>query len=1524
MKALAPSQFVCSVVLTLVSVAMGFRTTSEGIDPFNRFLTAGIGNVAAFIGASTYSLPLMRVAGRGQEVELYLRYSSNIATNVRSRNDIAPARWCGLGWHLGVGGIACDPRQTKTHEDDRFGWWSPDGVYSEILKKDGAYYIEDKPFVKVEAISNSEGVYKGWRVTQADGSVYLYGDCDFDDDRKATRHVFSWGEYVGPGFEGTPSLYPVFWDLSQKKDTWGNAIDYYHWQNTEPVVLYKDDGGIKWNSSVEYTKESYLDKIKNSEGMQVILERERKTDEPIDPYIYRAEPDGFMEFYESYRLKRLKVFPGENQTPSQVIDLNYSSINADPGQLGNEYRKSILKSVVYKNGDESKVLNEVHFDYNTDFDRADNLHSRYDENYHYGALSKVQDYNGKTTTYQYKRREVDADAYLKDEPVIDHGGLPLEAAMGTLDNGNPYSVVVSGEYHHEVTVKHWDGARWRESVVCMIKKTCEGGLFTRLALTEDDMETHRLPVNIYPGNNYFVARGGHHADRIWVFNWDGERWVEEIRFTYVDDVYNKKKVVIGDGYFVLQRGGNNESITVFNWDGESWARTDIGNLGGVNTKGVQAGNNYILISGGGVMDYFWVYSWDGQEWTNTVAKTNLGSAAAKFYRAGRDYFVVSTGGNQEELRAYRWNGTIWAHTNLGTLNDSHGKHVTAGENYFVARGGGKKEMVYAFNWNGDKWIQTLEQTNLDDENTKAVWCGSEYFIATRGGKKEAISLLRMNGASWELDKDVSGNLPGTPDLTVKHAYLRADYFVLAGDHPFKDNPADNGYGYWFYSWDGRKFKTPPYYLVEDEPNHLPYSSLAGAGSGFLFLVNIYDAHGESVYDRTRITRFFKFQDEVDKLPYAYVVSNHQVDGGVGSEVAPRTYSYSQGNFESEAGIPKFGEVSVTSDKMGTHKSWYFNGLPEQADKDPEYEDLEGFVYRTEALNENGMQISSGKTDYDTYKSSSWPVTVHQKRFCKKETVNDGVSSQSESKYNTNDLYDIKNGLPRLSIKTAPNDKKLQTFQLFAHEIDDYKSSLESAYMMSQGAMNLTLEDYSFNEISAKDWYKAISKEHIRGATVTTWGSAPGAEEIWAPKSTYVWRSNMDGEGIPVSDFKSFDFSNEAANRDNGWLWTGGVARYNAHGQVLQSKSPGAGGVLNTSTIYRSDFSRSIATIVNAEYLECAAYTCDYDIAEGAYLDRGNGWERSGAVVKDCPVSFVGDKAVYVDLPVGSGKFGPTREVAILENTDYIMSAWVLVEQGTLRMHGDYRKRTAGGELPISAGGKEEDFSVQAATVTASTEPKWEYIELRIPASDDLSGLWSDGTLWAARVYVGSPNGVKAYIQDIRFFPADAQMTTTYYDPMWKKALVAVDANGKPGVRVICDTFGRPVEWHKPIFQNGAVQEWKKISDQEYRLACDNLCTIWPTEDVVVPGKEYEIMWTGGEMVKANGVILAYTIDNGVNWTQINTESTINGSDQQWGNYAWKIPEFEDLAEETILRIKITDSAMPTVYVISDPCEVYSE
>jgi hypothetical protein len=163
-----------------------------------------------------------------------------------------------------------------------------------------------------------------------------------------------------------------------------------------------------------------------------------------------------------------------------------------------------------------------------------------------------------------------------------------------------------------------------------------------------------------------------------------------------------------------------------------------------------------------------------------------------------------------------------------------------------------------------------------------------------------------------------------------------------------------------------------------------------------------------------------------------------------------------------------------------------------------------------------------------------------------------------------------------------------------------------------------------------------------------------------------------------------------------------------------------------------------------------------------------------------------------------------------------------MEKG-LVMDVNYRKsRDNGASWPFDVYPSNVQPEISSSgTINSKKYGDWYFVQLPVPAKKDISDAqWNAGYQYAV-VWVGCPNGNGAggsaivYVDDIRFYPKDAMVTSTYYDQKWYQPILSIDANNNPGKKVEYDDFGRPVRWYK--INNKNPFDVTLLQEKEYRL-----------------------------------------------------------------------------------------------------------
>ena len=116
------------LLLCAVHAVTAFQSTSESVNPFNEYYSANA-SVNEYTGTAAASLPLGKVGS----ADIMLKYSSNVTTNARANNKIAPTGSVGLGWQLGFGSVVCDHKNTYTIDDDDYFFINSNGATKKIL-----------------------------------------------------------------------------------------------------------------------------------------------------------------------------------------------------------------------------------------------------------------------------------------------------------------------------------------------------------------------------------------------------------------------------------------------------------------------------------------------------------------------------------------------------------------------------------------------------------------------------------------------------------------------------------------------------------------------------------------------------------------------------------------------------------------------------------------------------------------------------------------------------------------------------------------------------------------------------------------------------------------------------------------------------------------------------------------------------------------------------------------------------------------------------------------------------------------------------------------------------------------------------------------------------------------------------------------------------------------------------------------------------------------------------------------------
>jgi len=1292
-------------------------------------------------------------------------------------------------------------RQLLPMEDLR----DPDIPVEDLDKK---FYVENIPYLKCEPVDfDNDEIYDFWQLTSTDGTRMIFGKLDVDDTLKsAVRYTFAHNGSVGAITSGTPHLYPYQWDLRAIINTFGDTVMYwYQKENCSVVTNDFNSNSLK----LYYTKASYPDSIVNSNGksLKFILEEKKSGAfvEPYDPYNYHSEPDGYMEIYESRRLKQIHIYSPEITTPVKTIKLDYYFLNQ---HLGNQFLKSMLKSIEWRNNIAGEVENRYDFEYYNDSTQSDN-NSGYNPNHHYGAIKSIKDYHGVLTKYIYNQIEendydsgsytgnpkeysecVKKNAYLRikrgilndnTEPFI-HGDNVIGVHGGTYDNGKEFIVVLGGKKNDRLWLYTFDGHNWiLDSIInCKVFYAKDpknvitfnnGILYSKIGANNDALilfwqngkwNLNNIAIahqgnhvtNVILGNDFLIVQGGdgsNDKDRIWVYRRKENEWIhykELFEFRPYEPHATELRIAAGDNFFVITRDNTNDAC-VYRWNGSEWVRKELPKNFAEPYRRVCACNNYFVITGGSKDDYVWLYYWSGDSLKETAYKCTLIGDKERTVWAfpSSDYFVMKQEGDvQKNLWIISWNGKQWIEQKSENLTSGQRySHVYPGPDFFVVRGGDPQ--IY------DQFRLYRKLNNPLNNPQDSIW---------------------IKEINWERLKDKNGK------------DINDEYEVAAGNNSFaitttgKGSPDEKMYR-WIYRYNGSSwdkiFESDAYsrHKHGDDDNKIRYSICAISG-GYGFATTTY-VHDDLRPENINIEFVHKFQDDFYSIK-SYVVSRKDVISLSTSETLTTTFEYDSSYFDSYIGSLKFHKVSVITENNGKTTNYYYNDGNFYTAR-PDYKELDGLVYKTETRNEKNQLISSQLSLHKLFKEDHWPSDIYEKRSDTTITCKDGV-------YDTTCILEYKYGIPSKTAKIMNTHNTQVQGIIFAHEKD---TAMKKRYMLNQQYLNYVYE---------KNKGERLSSPHtndFRSLQVNVWRKQP-EHDFFAPCSSFVWNAVCDTSGKPAPG-QFFQFNNDSSwyyNTRRNWKFNGAVRKYNRHGIPLETvDNSGKPSAIFTGT------SRQIPTgrADNSSWQDFAVFTCDYKIGNSNnWWDSLQGWKKySNAILVNDSTHF-GQKAIKF-----THRYAVYRDNRIFPGKSYLMSAWVKIDSGIVIMKTEFYHSTIDDRdaWPMRALNKADSLGAIIDTLRfIDCNGKWMFIKIEIPAS--LTSRMDSRYDWYASAWIGEPenlNGsVCAYVDDVRFYPRNAHVTTTYYDTLYYQPILTVDENDNPGMMVKYDLLGRPEEWFK--------------------------------------------------------------------------------------------------------------------------------
>ena len=1192
----------------------------------------------------------------------------------------------------------------------------------------GRYYLENDPYTRIETKTDDAGNIIWWIVTTTDGKRMIYGDSLLTSPEKSTRYTFAFGDYVGQGWGTTPTLYPYQWDLNKITDIAGNTLQFAYQQEPEALRVGT------WNSAnltppLYYTKASYLQSITTPEGKHVDFEIEVKPDnEPYDPYRFEDEPDGFMEMFESSRLKTVKVYsiPGSSVETGRYT-FSYDQYR-DEG-TDNKYLKSYLTRIVQESN--GLTGSSTRFEYNNNF-------SSTDVNYHEGALHRVvDDKSSAVTEFTYTRQTIPTEK-TSDQPP--DGQTRHGTYSGITNDGNPYIVCRGGDDEHPrlMEIFNWTGSKW--------EKTYDW----------QALGTPYWDIDIFALKGHVVVRGGN-DDYIQILTWDGKRWYVSLSRTKFAESGYQVAVYPGTDYIAFVTGENMNKMEIINWRDNQWVTTyprqTVVVNAGTHPITLWPNGQHILASNGQAVA---IFTYNGTSWPRTLESEIIDPSNTITVHPGTNFYAFRLGG-WHRLLVKSWNGSTWV-TTLPSKDLSMNGHdfEIQGFNENILLRHNADDYLQILSWTGTTWDSTFARDQITTSTFDFDKIGPDYIPLRHAADAATneMEILQWNAATIHWDTPFPRQPVGIGNNDIDF-FPSQDYVVIKVGSTVLQSYRNNG-----TSWNRVLFNAP--FASQN-------FEVSAVGPAFAILGST-----------NELKCYYKYQDQFNEPLATYTVTRKKVTDPYarGGTALTTTYDYNlstNANFDTRAGCAKFNKVDITTAGAGKATQYFFNDVVTQADITSNYDEFDGMVYKTETSNGSGVIIDSSKSTYEIFRKSYWPVTVRQKRTTSTSTWNRGVESRTDML-----KYNIWNGLPTITRTSNSDETQKLSKTIFAFECvnpnyralmggsfkyEEREAFVLGAYMLTAPFLNVVYE-----KAPGSTAIEPAAAE-VRSAQATTYAYTLGCKAM-LPDKQYVWKSEYNPDGTLKENYANY---NPYTGTNPNWVLTGSTDLYSNRGIPLQTSN--AAGV-PTTVLFSNDSTLPVMNVANAQYGSClfTNWTENQPIAvniaimamSSAPADR----HIAGRTMKltTNTTNTAGDQyAVAAVTPVDSNLSvlgGKSYTVQFWAKSDRTAKTFVHLQAVPGLAWSDYQN--------IDLTTEWKKYELKLSFPAGNTDQQYQLL-LRPPHIP--GSTYTEGTIW---------------YDDVRVAPSTAQSTVTYYDPVWRKPVLTLDVNNNPGTKVTLDGLGRPV------------------------------------------------------------------------------------------------------------------------------------
>lgn len=1387
-----------------------FASTS---DPSNQGID--VNSVNLYTGQHIESFPIIALEGTGGlGASVILDYNGNVARTAKAENHKSQTSPFGLGFSLGTYSIVCDHRNTVYIDDDRYTLIDCNESIGLLPVGDDEYILADgKPWIitrTVESISSYETVV-GWTIKKEDGTIYKYGDFGTTlSNLNATRNILRYGNSVGSGVTNDDAVFPFQWDLKIIHDPDSiNWLEFTYLQDIAYLAVM-DGNDDSTGSANPYTRSSYISEILTSDGMKAEFHFSARSDTG-HYYGYNN-----YEYFSTKKVDSVRVISSDETVLScNRFHYNYLSENS--------LEKLTLSEIEPRSGDGTQSLPSTYFYYDEDT-----------LNISYGAITNIQYPSGSVKEITYKKlastdnfSTLDALIYDSSEyrsafdsnMVVGDGifvsRLP-NAKFGIWDGYWHIDSISLNNGGNDIAAVSPDGwvAMYDYTKKQIIVERWMGGYWVTDSVQADSLY-HYDDVYLYAGKDYIVAVTGTldgHCDgegtttrglkRVYYYRWDGEKWKGYCIIDYAGFWPQHNVILHGDMVYIpvadYEANCADDMTTVY------WGMYDyVDDTLIINSitpwtanwsvfHGCSFGPSFFGVLGYNGLNF---YRYNGSGFDRTVVHDTPGYYARSIAPLPNGLvWSYDDGGNYNEsvLSAAFLTSTGLRHSSIQWLNQGIRIDRLRATNHSIAAQFSTGNMAM-FEWLGNSiqsehniWSSTPGSLPMDC--TFDVW-PTYYFI----GSAQRIRNFLGDG-DWEdnfttIVGDVSTSAAGI--LAHRIPINKIQCLSSFVDSIFV-GLFDSYYSKYIDGWGSDYYDIGLKYVDDCSPTCDECWSdgdIRAENNSMYYLGTIYGYDISGIYPcytdhlGTWYNSYaFKRADTLftGKPQMIVVDSISMYEYADHDNATNQKYEFLGGFLDKSTTTPRFTRAKVSTpyfdddDPEGWTVTYFYNDLSDTTIADghiatnvtlPDLQWeitaqddtiltygienggywLDGMPYLTYSYTQGSGTSENVDYTYYYYKlyqtrdAATYPLMYHK-------LLDSTVSRENEMVSKTSYFYETDN----------VQVKETQVLRDIGNDNDSLVSKVVFAYENNQDMEN----DNAITQVESELTYYLHDGD-------------PDTREILSYSGQFY---DKHGNWIPVRAFKIDDYSDTATNK----IYPLDTMLFTSKGNSFASVNI----VKDTSWVkYDATGWELIASATGCSYTDFLIQ----DFEQGVGAIGWDGWNvdtgsTSSYGIVDSSIVFTGNYSRKLfDDPAKSPNWGPKRTIPAdsLSDSLFYFSCWVRSNYEVTV--GCYCKNDAG----ASIGDSIKEF-------TDLDPNNWQKIE----GVFDLSGInWATFEDLMVQISLdedGTGTDEYAYIDNFRFHPLEAQVTTTVYDKSTGLVTAQLDANNIPS-KTEYDKFHRPVK-----------------------------------------------------------------------------------------------------------------------------------